>query len=252
MNLKVQEQFEVRSYETDVFRRLKPFFLQTHVQEMAYKGSEFCGAGYELLRSQGFFWALNRLHLHILDWPLWGEEVVLQTWSRAKAGPLWHRNFKMFRPGAEDSPLMLGTSAWTMLNIADRSICREDNGFNQAYHLAEDTLPFCGKIVIPAETVMEDAGSHTVAFSDLDSNAHANNCMYTQWAVDTLPLDYLTTHELRDLQICYYRELHYGETVHFRLGGTQSKRYLQGMAGDTVCFVVEMEFAPLPGQPLTA
>ena len=252
MNLKVQEQFEVKSYETDVCRRLKPFFLQSHVQEMAYQGSEFCGASYEQLRADNLFWALNRMHLQITEWPLWGEEVCLQTWSRAKAGPLWHRNFRMFRPGAEDSPLMLGTSAWTMLNLADRSICREEHGFNQAYHLEEDTLPFCSKILIPKEVEMEDAGAHTVVYSDLDSNAHANNCMYTQWSVDTLPPGYAAGHELRDLQICYYRELHYGERVLFRLGHMQDKWYLQGMLGDTVCFVVEMEFTPLQGRVLTA
>ncbi len=252
MNPIVQENFKVQSYEADVNNRLKPFFLQSHVQEMAYQGSEFCGASYEQLRAQGLFWALNRMHLHVFDWPLWGEEVVLQTWSRAKAGPLWHRNFRMFRPGKEDSPVMLGTSAWTMLNLADRSICREERGFNQACHLAEDTLPFCSKILIPKEVAMEPAGSHTVTFSDLDSNSHANNCMYTQWAVDTLPPGYLAERDLRDLQICYYRELHYGETVLFRLGRTQDSWYLQGMTGDSVCFVVEMEFSPEPGRTLTA
>lgn len=249
MDKKVQDIFILQSYETDVFRRLKPFFLQCHVQELAYRGSEFCGASYEDLRKDNLFWALNRIRLSIQEWPLWGDEVCLQTWSRAKAGPLWHRNFRMFRPGREDSPLMLGTSAWTMLDIANRSICRDEHGFDTSLHLEEDTVPYCQKIAFPRGLPEQDAGSHTVSWNDLDSNAHANNCMYTQWAVDSLPFEYLQSHVLRDIQVNYYHELHYGDTVRFGLtDGGFGKWYLRGLLGDTVCFVVEMEFIPAPPQ----
>lgn len=249
MNKKVLERFTVQSYESDFFCRLKPFFLQNHMQELAYKGSEFCGASYDQLREDDFFWALNRIHISVSEWPEWREEVYLQSWSRAKQGPLWHRNFKMFREGEEDSPLMLGTSAWTMLNIADRSICRGTHGFNEDFHLEKDTLPFCSKIIVPKDIKMQDAGNHIVSFSELDTNGHANNCFYTQWAIDTLPFDYISTHILSDLRICYYHELQFGDNVQLQLGNdTKGKWYLQGMLGDTTCFLVEMQFIPTPQQ----
>lgn len=249
MDKKVRECFTIKSYESDIYRRLKPFFLQNHMQELAYKGSEFCGASYDKLRADNFFWVLNRIHISISEWPEWGEEVCLQSWSRAKQGPLWHRNFKLLRAGQEESPIMLGTSAWTILNIADRSISRGNHSFNEASHLEEDTLPFCTKITIPEEIIMQDAGSHRVSFSELDTNGHTNNCIYTQWAMDALPFDYLKSHILSDLKICYYHELHLGDNVRFLLGNdAERKWYLQGMLGDTICFLVEMRFIPAPPQ----
>lgn len=250
--LKVAQTFRIESYESDLNCSLKPFFLQNHVQELAYRGSEFCGASYEQLRGDNLFWALNRIHLQVLQWPRWGDEVTMETWSRAKAGPLWHRNFRMYSPSHPHEPLMLGTSAWTMLDVANRSICRDEHGFNPAMHLEEDTLPFCSKTVIPREVEMAPSGTHRASFSELDTNAHVNNCMYTQWSIDQLPLEYLKEHTLRDLQICYYHELHYGDEIVLLLGRQADTWFVQGMLEDAVCFVVRMEFDGPGGRILQA
>lgn len=249
MTMKVQESFTVQSFESDIKRRMKPFFMQSHVQELAYKGSAACGTGYADLRGRNLFWALNRIHLNIAEWPLWGDELCMQTWSRAKAGPLWHRNFKLFRPGSEEAPLMLGSSVWTILDLENRSICSDSLGFKEEYHIPEDSLPLCSKILIPRGLAMEYKGSHKVSYSELDSNSHANNCMYTQWAVDCLDFDYLASHRLRDLRIGYHKELHYGDSVDLLLGrDADEKWYLKGVLDGAVCFVVAMQFIPEPQQ----
>ena len=108
MHNKVSLNFTVESYESDLSRRIKAFYIQNHVQEAAYHGSNYCGAGYDIMRSHGISWVLNRLHLNFRSLPLWGEQVRLDTWSRARNGLLWHRNFQMFRDG---EPIMNGTSA---------------------------------------------------------------------------------------------------------------------------------------------
>jgi len=240
MNPVVTQQFRIESYETDVKRRLKPLFIQNHLQEMAYQGSEYCGASYEVLREQGLFWALNRIHFRVYDIPHWGDIVKIETWSRGQMGPLWHRNMRIWRG---EMLCIEATSAWTMLSLEGRGIYRGDCGFDPSLHFSEDTLPFCTKIIVPAGLEMAPAGSHTVVYSDLDSNSHANNCMYTQWAVDALPYEYVRDHDLEDFQVCYLHEIHVGETVEFKLGsGEDGVWYLQGYVADTQCFTVKMSF----------
>jgi acyl-ACP thioesterase len=191
------------------------------------------------MKDRGIFWALNRIHFHIYDYPRWEDDVVLQTWSRGQAGPLWHRNFRMLKGG---QITVLGTSAWTVVDLKERSIYRGDLGFNPEFHYPEDTLPFCSKIIVPRELESVPAGSHTVLWSDLDTNGHANNCAYTQWVLDALPFEYIKCRMLRDVQVNYHREAHYGEQVDLFISRDADKWYITGKTGDLTCFVESLEF----------
>ena len=239
MDNKVSQLFKVLSYEVDSAKRIKPFYIQNHLQEAAYDGSDFCGAGYDTMRMLNLSWVLNRIHLSFEGLPLWGDEVRVDTWSRGQAGPLWHRNFQMFR-GSD--LLMQGTSAWTVLDLGTRSLFRGETPFDSGRHLAQDTLPFCTKLMVPRDMQMEPAGSHIPLYSEIDTNGHVNNCYYTQWAVDALPFEYLQTHLLKDLEINYFFEVHPGTELAFQLGREGDSWYFRGLDGATVCFLVRLEF----------
>ena len=116
---KVRQEFTVNSYEADLNSHIKPFFIQSHIQEIAYKGSNLAGAGYAVLREDGIFWAINRIHLQFNKWPSWGDRVTLETWPYKQVLPLWHRNFRLLSEDGE--PIMHATSVWTMLGLKDRA-----------------------------------------------------------------------------------------------------------------------------------
>jgi acyl-ACP thioesterase len=238
----VTRNLEICSYEVDPNSLLKPVALQNLLQEIGYEGSEFCKCGYELLRSRNLFWALNRIHFRIPETPRWGDKIVLQTWSRGQAGPLWHRNFRMVRPDQPEKPLVLATSAWTVVDLSQRTLFRGDLGFDESYHYGMDTLPFCTKITVPRDLEQSNAGSHAVVWSDLDSNGHANNCVYTQWAIDLMPYEYVRNHRVSDVEINYFHEIRPGSTVDFLLARSENRWYVTGKVGDTVCFIERIEF----------
>lgn len=239
MDNKVSLNFKVQSHEVDFESRLKPFFLQCHLQEAGYAGSQFCGAGYETLRELGLAWVLNRIHISFEGQPRWGDELRLDTWSRGNRGPLWHRNFKLFR-GSD--LLVQATSAWTLLDLANRSLFRGTPPFNENTHCEEDTLPLCTKLVVPEGIQMETVGSHIPVFSEIDTNGHVNNCFYTEWAIDSLPFDYLASHELRDLEINYFAEVSREMSVDFRLGRDGDVWYFSGVYDEIVRFLIRLEF----------
>jgi len=239
----VVQNLEISSYETDVNARINASALQNLLQEVAYKGSEFCKCSYRTLREKDMFWALNRIRFQILDTPVWGDRVILQTWSRGQIGPLWHRNFRMVRESDPETPIVLGTSAWTIVSIKERSIVRGECGFDPSYHYDEDTLPLCSKIIVPRDLEQKLTCSRIVAWSDLDTNGHANNCQYTQWVIDSLPFDYLKEHTLKDVEVNYYHEIHYGEDVKFFLARRDHEWFVTGKVEDRICFVEKLEFA---------
>lgn len=75
----VEQHLRINSYETDLNANIKAVSLQNLLQEVAYRGSEFCKCGPSVMKDRGIFWALNRIHFHIYDYPRWEDDVVLQT-----------------------------------------------------------------------------------------------------------------------------------------------------------------------------
>ena len=239
MSNKVSVSFKVQSHEVDCSSRLKPFYLQCYLQEAGYAGSAFCGAGYDALRQLGLAWVLNRLHISFADVPVWGDELRVDTWSRGKFGPLWIRNFNVFRG---EEKLVTVTSSWTVLDLNNRTIFRGMPPFIEGTHCEEDTLPFCSKLVVPEGVALEPVATHLPLYSEIDTNGHVNNCVYTHWALDALPFDYLTKHPIRDLEINYFAEVPPGMAVEFRLGREGDTWYFCGVSSDIVRFLVKLEF----------
>ena len=149
----------------------------------------------------------------------------------------------MVRESAPDVPIVLGTSAWTVVDAGERSLFRGELGFDASFHYSEDTLPFCSKLIIPRDLPRTEAGTHKVVWSDIDTNGHANNCAYTQWVLDLIPVDYVKSHLVKDVQVNYQREVHYGEEVAFELAQEGDVWYVTGKTGDLVCFIERIEFA---------
>jgi medium-chain acyl-[acyl-carrier-protein] hydrolase len=139
-------------------------------------------------------------------------------------------------------PVVLGTSAWTVVDYRERALFRGELGFDQSFHHEEDTLPFCTKILIPRDLEQNPAGSHTVVWSDIDTNGHANNCAYTQWVLDAMPVDYVRNHVVKDVQVNYNHEIHLGEKVDFFMSRAENLWFVTGRTGEKVCFSVRLEF----------
>lgn len=244
--MKLDYSFTVESFETDYLRQIKPFALQSRIQELMYRASAAGGAAYAELRQRGLFWALNRMHIVVDRWPLWGEELLLTSWLPGRTGPMYQRHFLLRRADDPDaSPLVRATSSWTVLRLEDRSVLRE-MVFPDEYCEEEELLPFCPKVLVPADVELAPAGSRTAGWSDLDSNGHVNNCFYPQWASDLLGFNYLSSHNLNDVQVGYYREIHPGEQVDFLMGhnpgadAADAIWYVEGRVAGERSFVVRL------------
>ena len=246
--MKTHYAFSVQSFETDLHRQIKPHALQSRIQELAYLGSEAGGSGYAELRRKGLFWALNRMHIHVDEWPLWGDDLEMISWACGRTGPLNQRNFVLHRASdPEGEPLVKATSSWTVLHVDGRGISRE-RVYPEGFDEMEEVLPFCTKTVPPSDVEMAPAGSRLSQYSELDSNGHVNNCCYVQWATDLLGVRYLSSRRLTDIQVSYYREIHPDEQVDFLLGhspdatATDCVWWVEGRVGGERSFCIRLEF----------
>ncbi|MBO4565935.1 MAG: hypothetical protein J5695_01770 [Bacteroidales bacterium] len=226
---KCERVLELPCYFFDINQRLRPAGFFDIAQDMAVHGSAMVGAPDWVLKERDIAWILARMHVHYERLPRLYGKVLLQTWHSGVSGPLFTRDFLML--DASGRTLVSATSSWLLMEVSSRSIAKADRIFDllpPEPQWPERVLEDAPKIVWPRGVEPEFTAPHTVRYSDVDYNEHANNARYPVWAYDTLPQEIITGRQITDFYINYNRELHLGDTVE-----------LAGLRRDSESFIVE-------------
>ncbi len=205
-----RDTYPIRSYHGDLYGRLKPHFVLSFLEDMAWKNAEELGFGYTSLKEQGRFWALTRLSIGFDRWPLWGEDLVLETEPLGVSGPFAIRRFG---GSVTDTPVFEASSAWVVLDGDTRRPLRPENVFSE-----EDLARFPGftpeqvpaKVgEIDAETPKAIRLSRTVpvTYTELDVNNHVNNAEFLRWAFSLIPPERLSERQVSSIDINFLSEL---------------------------------------------
>ncbi len=202
--------YPIRSYHGDLYGRLKPHFVFSFLEDMAWKNAEELGFGYTSLKEQGCFWALTRLAVRFDRWPRWGEDLVLETEPLGVSGPFAIRRFGGSVAG---SPSFEASSAWVVLDVDSRRPLRPRSVFSEKDlerfpGFAPEQVP--GKVEEP-----EANGSDAIAvgktvfatYSELDINSHVNNAEFLRWAFSLIPPERLGEAHVSAIDINFLSEL---------------------------------------------
>ncbi len=222
--------YPVGSCQTDPFDRCRPSSLLEFLQDAGTLHALRLGAGrQELEESLNGIWVLSRI-LVSLSGPIpGGSDVRVNTWHRGPAGALFYRDFELY---AGDAPIGFAVSAWVVVDKDTRSLKRpsllqKENAWQQKKALPVTAL---SKLKLPAQ--MEQAGTHTVRYSDLDLNGHVNNTRYADFVCNTLGVERLRAGFLRDMQINYLAECVPGDTISIFLAEGDGVFYVSGVRQD--------------------
>ena len=52
-----------------------------------------------------------------------------------------------------------------------------------------------------------------VSYGDLDMHNHVNNLKYVEWMINWLPLEFLRTHILKEIEVNYMSEASYRDEI---------------------------------------
>ena len=76
----------------------------------------------------------------------------------------------------------------------------------------------------------------TVTRRDTDTNGHANNVKYLEWALDDVPDEIYDGMTLKDIRVVYRKECHRGDVVH-------TKTFVEEKDGEweTITFIFDEE-----------
>jgi len=203
--------FRVESRDVDFMKRATIMALGDYVLHTAGEDADVNGFGVrELNATHNSSWVLTRMAMEILRMPYEYEELTIQTWVSEVSRVMTTRNFRVFGRGRE--PLASAVTNWAMINLDTRrpmdlhTLASYDS-------MTQDVPPpidMPRRLTTPAE---EKRYEHTVVYSDVDFNCHANSMKYLQWVVDTLQLEQLSSKRFARVDINFIQESLHGQSL---------------------------------------
>ncbi len=208
---KYEKQFEISSYECDENKNLRIRSLFNLFQDLADNHAAKIGVGYDYCVENKLGWIGGAYHVQIERLPVWNDKVILTTWPSMKTAVTAIREFEM-RDAVTGDVLVRASSQWVLIDAVRMrpvSVLQHLTHCDAIEERAVETD--FRKLSVPER--IDYTATQIARTDDMDLNHHVNNAVYPTWILDALPVDYLNTHALSELQIQYKSPAKAGATV---------------------------------------
>lgn len=243
--IKYTQEITIPCYDADASWRLKPASFMNYAQEAAGNHAVYLGFGYDDLIATNTAWILSRVHVVFTDTPKWRDRITLTTWHKGPERLFFLRDFIL--TDGQGREKVKATTSWLVLNLETRRLVRDPKLMEEGTVCRENAIEVpADKVVMPKDVETVHVMDHTVAYSDVDMNAHANNAMYMQWAMDAVDYDIASTRPVKEFTINFNHETKPGDKVEIykaRIEEGDGRRvFVEGKVDGQSAFSVEIVF----------
>lgn len=204
------EEHEVVYYETNVTGHLNIGNLVDLCMLVSTDQSRKLGISTEKLDEMGYGWIVTQNIIDIKRLPVDHEKIKITTVAKSYNRYFCYRDFYM--QDENDEEIVHMHTVFSLMDKSKRKIARIKEEIVGPYE--GDYTTKLERLETPTQIKHIDFNKkYRVRFTDIDSNQHVNNIHYFEWMLDTLPKDFLMTHEVKHLNVMYKNEVRYGEVV---------------------------------------
>jgi medium-chain acyl-[acyl-carrier-protein] hydrolase len=145
--------------------------------------------------------------------PKEGELLTCETWTSPHKRSQANREFAL----TDEHGVVLARAAsrWVLMNTSRRRPAKLDPDFFGKYSFENGRV--CADedhtIDFPDDSEMISTYSIPVMRRDTDTNKHANNAVYIDWALDGVPDDIYDGCRIKELTVLYKKECRRGDQV---------------------------------------
>jgi acyl-ACP thioesterase len=218
-----KDQYTIHSYQVDIKSKATLVALCQLLQESAWQHAEHLGLGFSHLKEKNLIWVLARQLIRIDSYPKWGDTIEVHTWPTGKDRIFCYRDFRILGPGG--SLAAEATTTWFVVDL----VSRKPQKTALYYHFE---LPAEVEVVFPHRlNKLEPLDSEDftklmqVSYGDLDMHKHVNNVRYVEWLLNCLPVEFLSAHILREIEINYLSEASYGDEISVSYGKKEKSNF---------------------------
>ena len=109
-----EEHWKVAAFMVDTQHRIRLRSLADIFQELANNHANYRKCGFEDMKASGKFWVLNRQTITIIDWPIWEQELRVESWISMMKGPFSLRHFAIF--DRNHQIMVIASYLWTSID----------------------------------------------------------------------------------------------------------------------------------------
>ena len=244
--IRYTEDITIPCYDTDAAWRLKPSSFMNLAQEAAGRHAVYLGFGYDDLIVSNTAWILSRMHIVFTDVPKWRENITLTTWHKGLNRLFYLRDFIL--TDDEGRERVKATTSWLVLNLETRRLVRDPHLMEDGTVCTDNAIEApADKVIMPKDIEPEYVMEHIVAYSDIDTNGHANNAMYMQWAMDAVDYEVASKRAVKEFVINFNHETKPMDHVQMYRAVVDKEDgchvFIEGRVNDNSAFCVEIIFA---------
>lgn len=208
MNLKIETERRVESFDADLHNKLKISSIFNFMQDIAAKHADELGVGYHALKENNIYWVLSWAKVEICgDLPSYGENLKIETWAKGRHKLYYMRDFLLRNAAGE--VIIKGTSAWLLLDVETKRLTDLSRlGLELPVFPEERAIKeYPGKFNF---SLNESAiTNRKVLYSDIDLNKHVNNSRYIEFILDCYNYEEHEKGHVKSVTIAYKGETHF-------------------------------------------
>lgn len=215
----------IRGYDVDVIMKAGITALIRILHEAAVDQVVQLGFSALQLEPRGLGWVLSHQYLEIIERPKLGDQVTVVTYPSGIDRAFTYRDYYLY--DREEKLLAKAATTWTLLDIHNRKLAEYPEDIRSIL-LRANTLPHLTRAVQPRLQIGESKATRSFnpGFFELDFNGHVSNHYFFKWMLDPLSFDFLTGHELMDLNVKFRGEAFAGDTITAHIAGEMPDRIL--------------------------
>ncbi|GEO78439.1 acyl-[acyl-carrier-protein] thioesterase [Companilactobacillus mindensis] len=195
----------------------------------------------EMVKNNGLGWVVVQYHMDVKKMPRLGQKLKITTQATSYNKYFFYRDFWV---DDEDGNRMVeATSAFVLIDIKARKIVSAADRLEDKFGAEETTkLVRFPRVKVPDEFDFEQA--QHIGYYNIDVNKHVNNSYYFDWMVDTLDMDFISSHSLKSMDIKYDKELNMASdpVSYAKLDNTNNKSIHWIKNGDVLNVVAQFEW----------
>lgn len=168
------------------------------------------GFGIRNLSHDNCSWVLSRMAIEMERIPMQYEQITVTTWISSVGRLMTTRNMIITDQSGER--IGAAVTCWAMINLSTRRPM--DLSSHPSYSTAVIEQP--SPIEAPGKVQRiepEIVHNHTVVYSDVDFNRHANSMKYLEMMVDMLPMEYHSERQFHRVEINFMHESKWGDEL---------------------------------------
>ena len=192
---------------------MKPAKVVDRFQSLAMAHSNDIGYDLNWFDRENMGWILLYWHVQMRRLPEEGEKLKISTWTLPYKRAQAQRDFDAVDEKGEQ--ILYAASRWVLMNTIKRRPAKMPDEFFDAY-VYDDCRPLSDEnfeMPVPDEENLTQKREIIMTRRDTDTNGHANNLVYVEWAFDDVSDELYEKGTAVDLRVMYKKECRRGSTI---------------------------------------